>query len=166
MQNYEILDKFIFPLLVTIIGGIIVGIVIHFITNSKYYDQRREKLSYLHQMHNLIDNSFQKCINININNQKQLNENFNSLKEIVTTIYKLSTEPPLLINIGDDKYVINQIKQSGRDLYNKLSETEESFLQSTKNKQKIELYNLRNDVLIFCYNNKTTIYDLFNDIQD
>lgn len=164
MNDYELINTWIAPLLVAIIGGTIAGIIIFFITSS---NQSKEKKQYLLNLYNSIDNDFQKCIDIYIYNTKQIDENLDTLKEIITKIYTLSTESPPLVNIDDDKYAINEIIESARTLNSKLSEVENSFFQSAKNRSKIELLNkLRNSVLMFCYNNKIVIYNLLNDIQD
>lgn len=158
MSNTDITNIWIAPLLVTIIGSIIAGLVVFFVTNRKNSD-KKEKEKYLYNLLNCIDNNFQKCIDIYIYNQKQLDENLNTLDNAITNIYILSTESPPLTNIDNDKYYISKIIESARNLNSILSETKNDFLQVTQKNKKIELLNkLRNSLLIFCYNTKPDIY--------
>lgn len=157
LNVYDAINTWIAPLIVTVIGGLIV----FYLTHNKNYNQQQEKQSYLYGLLDSIDNNFQICLDIYIYNTDKISENLNTLDNIITSIYKISTEHPPLINVDNDRYSITEIIQSARKLNSTLTEIKNTFDQTTKQKSKIELLNkLRNSFLLFCYNNKPIINDM------
>lgn len=152
---YNTLEVWIAPLLVTILGGLIVSIIMYLITRPK---SSLIKQIYFNKLLNSFNNNFQLCINIYIYNQDKIYNNLNILNDIITNTYILSTQDPPLINVGKDKYIIEEILQSSRDLNSNLLETKQNVDQLNEMDKKIEsLNNLRNSFLLFCYKYRSII---------